>query len=89
MRVEARPILDFLNKLYPGELFEEGIVEREALAKVKSVSLDALKKTESSFKFTPKVRTEEKMVSIQYSKPRKLLGRIKNCMGKNSFLPPR
>ena len=76
MKLQARPILDFLNEMYPTELELRGVEERELLDNARVVSLSQLSKAETSFRAPPRPRKKSASVSIQYSRPRELLERI-------------
>lgn len=66
MRVLAKPIITFLNSMYPGELSEEPH-ERRIADDVKSVDLrSATNKTESSFQVTRVKTNKPQTTSIQY-----------------------
>jgi hypothetical protein len=86
MQVQARPIITFLNNLYPGEYTEDDVAERQILASARTVSLVDLPRTETMFiAKIPAKRDENRLVSIQYRKPRRLLDRIKAHLSRRSM----
>lgn len=76
MKLQARPILTFLNEMYPTELELRGVEERELLDRAQVVSLSQLSKAETSFQAPPRPRKKSATVSIQYSRPREMIERI-------------
>jgi hypothetical protein len=85
MQLQARPILNFLGSMYPSELAEEDVVEREVLLKAKSISIDKMTRRETPFKVDlelEKRKKENAPVSIQYKKPKKHIDRIRQHLKK-------
>ena len=82
MRVEARPILNFLNKLYPSDLEAEGVPERQVLKDARPVTLDKLPKTRASFKSKPRKTKKETCVNVLLKRPRAEIDKIRNALGK-------
>jgi len=86
MKIQARPVLNFLNDLYPGDLVEEGNFERGVLRDSKSVEIDEIEKKQTHFAvISPsevRKREQHDWVSIQYLKERKQIDRAKELMGK-------
>ncbi len=81
MERQAKPVLNFLTKVYPGEVEAEGIPEREALANVGSVKITELDQSNSAFRVElPKMNAEDQEVSIQFKKKAKDVSRIKQCL---------
>ena len=83
MVVQARPVITFLNNLYPGEQFPEGVLERKLLAQVQSVLISEVPKTESRFKVDlskEKSKPENRLVNISYKKSQKDIDRARECI---------
>ena len=83
MQVQARPVLDFLTKLYPGEIEADEIPEREGLRKEAAVSITKLARDERTFKFTPprpRPDRSQTLISIQYKKKRGEIEHVKSCI---------
>ncbi|MBI4032578.1 ATP-binding protein [Candidatus Berkelbacteria bacterium] len=84
MRVQARPVLNFLSKMYPPDLEEEDVAERELLLKTKSTPINHVRK-DTSFHadLDSETRTRANApVNIQYKKPRRDVERIKQHLHK-------
>jgi hypothetical protein len=83
MSVQARPVITFLNNVYPGEQLPEGVVEREALAQARPVTITQIPRKEAVFTVDleeEKTKSGNALVNIQYKKPRKAIDRIKECL---------
>lgn len=83
MRVQARPALNFLSRLYPGEIEEEGVRERHLMSKAKAVPVTQLPLKESSFQVTlrdPDVDPDAREINIQYKKTRGEIKQIQQCV---------
>lgn len=83
MQVQARPVLAFLSKLYPGEIEADEIPEREGMRKGTAVSITKLPQDDATFKFTPpqpRPDRSEKLISIQYKKKRGEIEHLKACI---------
>lgn len=85
MQIQSRPILSFFNKLYPVDIPEEDVAEREILSKARNITLSDLPKKDSVFRVAPPAPRApgSDTVRIQYSKPRKFLERIKQHLGRS------
>jgi hypothetical protein len=77
MRVQIRPILDFLNSLY-GDVPEVSEPERRALAETKPVDVQDIASRPNA-SFTAKVQREadDDLVNIQYKRTRRMINKIK------------
>ena len=83
MNVQARPVLNFLTRLYPGEVEAEGVHEREVMRKAKAVSVTELPLDDTPFEVRlpkPKKDPATDTVSIQYSKTKGDIDRIRRCV---------
>ncbi|HSW29558.1 MAG TPA: ATP-binding protein [Longimicrobiales bacterium] len=83
MQVQARPVLDFLTGLYPGEVTEDGPAEREVMTRAAPVSLKHVARRESSFKVDLEQQRQtalDRTVTIQYSRKVKDIERLKACV---------
>ena len=83
MQVQARPVLGFLSKLYPGEIEADEIPEREGMRKEATVSITKLAQGDVPFKFTPPKPPSdrsERLISIQYKKKKGEIEHVKNCI---------
>lgn len=84
MTLIARPVLNFLNDMYPSEDLEE-IAERELADRLGEIAVSDLAKTpEESFKTpdTPRTRQRRSTVTIQYKARRADVDRIKDHLGR-------
>jgi len=79
MRIQARPILDILNKFYPTEQEEEEIVQRALLLESKAVAIDKLPKKEKSFAVA-KLKTQPEDIKISYSRLRVQVDKVKRAI---------
>jgi hypothetical protein len=79
MRIQARPILDTLNKFYPSEREEEEVVQRELLFDSKALSIDRLPKKETTFAVT-KLKALPEDVVISYRRPRVQVDKVKRAI---------
>jgi len=89
MAVQGRPILTFLNNVYPGEQEAEGVPERELLAQVRSVPITQVPRQQSIFKVDLeelKRNQENVLMNVQYKKSVKELERVRRCL-KSPGLP--
>ena len=86
MKIQARPILDTLNKFYPSESEEEEVIQRELLQETKPVKIDKLAKRESGFKVKPGKR-HTLNVNILYKKPHAVVERVKRAIGNRRMSP--
>jgi hypothetical protein len=73
MRIQARPIIDYLNTMYPSELEAEGVEERELLDSAPAVTLPSLSKAETTFEVTRPARQKRTSVNIQFKRPREMV----------------
>lgn len=91
MQILSRPILDFLNDLYPGEMDPEGVLEREFLEKARRITIDQLAKKDTSFFVRglreAKIKKENRLEWIRYRKPAKDIERARTCIGKKQMSP--
>lgn len=84
MKVQARPILNFLNSMYPDEAkATDAAIERAALPDAKAVTVDKVKPRDAVFR-APRARTSAN-ISIQYSRPRKTVQKIKDHLDKPNW----
>ena len=80
----SRPILNFLNKMYPSDL-EENPIERDAAEQVQPSSLPSLVgQKERVFEATLKPR-KRSTVRVQYNAEKKHLNRVRQHLGKPSM----
>jgi len=86
MQLQARPVINFLNNMYPGEPEPEGVIEREILEKARPIPITQLR-AESSFSYDVKrkARLEEELVNIQYKKRRKDVDKIRDRVKKQKM----
>jgi hypothetical protein len=83
MWIHSRPVLDFLNDLYPSDVAQEGEPERALLRAGKAISPQQVaKRTNSEFQATVKRQSGDSLVSIQYKRPRKKIEKIKDVLGR-------
>jgi len=80
MKIQARPILDTLNKFYPSEAEEEEVIRKELLQETRAVTVDKLPKRDSAFMVRP-VRMKPTDVNILYKRPKTEVERVKKAMG--------
>jgi hypothetical protein len=76
MRVQARPVLDFFNRLYPDDPAESE-QERESFDKAKPTSAEkAASQPNTPFQAPPPKPRDDVSVKIQYSRPKKQVKKI-------------
>ena len=67
MQLISRPVISFLNKMYPDEP-KEAVAHREAAEKIQEISIQKLSNTERIFEVNPEVLKRVKdTVRVQYS----------------------
>jgi hypothetical protein len=77
MQVQARPVITFLNELYPSDIEPEGVEEARQMESSNTVGLQALSRAGSTSTFSVRRgRTVSSTVTIQYLRPRELVSRI-------------
>jgi hypothetical protein len=82
MRSQARPVLDYLNKMYQ-ETVLESEAEREVFDSGKATKpTTSAGRTNSVFTATIKPKADSEIVSIQYKRPKKEVEKIKKAIGK-------
>jgi hypothetical protein len=81
MRVQSRPILDYLNTMYPAELEAVGVEERELLDSAQVLTLPSLSKGEATFEVTRPPQKTRTHINIQYKRPRELVEMISSYLG--------
>jgi hypothetical protein len=79
MRIQARPILDTLNKFYPSEREEEEVVQRELLSDSEAVTIDRLPKKEVAFSVI-KATSQPVDVTISYKRPRAEVDKVRRAI---------
>jgi hypothetical protein len=82
MRVQARPILNFLNDWYPQDVVPSTMLEREVIHKAESVSIDKLPRAQAVFSVRRPSKKKDDTVPISYRKPRAIVEAIKKHLGK-------
>jgi hypothetical protein len=85
MRIQARPILDFLSNMYPGDLEAQGAPERRLLDSAISVSVDKLPQKNTAFTTIPPKTHEPTEVNVLLKVPRHDIERIRTWHGKPSM----
>ncbi len=81
MRVLAKPITDFLNRLYPQDTTIEARPEFEILNKAGRVSVEALaKEKNTTFLAKPKRQVEQQSARISYTKPLKDVEKVRDAL---------
>jgi len=82
MRLLSRPVLDFLNDLYP-DLKEESEPEHALLKEAMAVSPHRIAgRRNSVFLANVKKEAGDDLVSIQYKRPKKKLDKIREALGR-------
>jgi hypothetical protein len=82
MHVQARPVLDFLNRLYPADVAPDGVHERALFEQAKGTRLSGLGKQDRSFSPSrPSSKTAE-VVNIQYKKAVEQVNRARTKLGR-------
>lgn len=82
MQILAKPITNFLNRKYPGEISPDGIFEKKMHEDAQPMALDMLPKRESIFRVQPKPRKQFKVTTIIYKKLIEEVDRVKKHIGK-------
>jgi len=86
MQVQARPVIDFLNRQYPSDIPDEGVQERMLFEKARPVSLTAISKTDRAFAAPlPKLKAKAS-TKIQYFKPTAQVELVRDKLGKRLSL---
>lgn len=85
MQIQSRPVLNYLNDLYPGEVEPEGVAERELLEGVKKVEIDQVPRSDAVFRVDlgrDRDAEQDAEVSIQYRKKQSEVDLIRKCCAK-------
>lgn len=84
MQTQGRPVLDFLNRLYPGDVDADIMLQREVMGGSHSSAMDSLPKTDSAFRVKRLERIEEKdpIVNVQFRRKNSDLERIRKYFPK-------
>jgi hypothetical protein len=85
MWVLSRPILNFLNDLYP-DVSEESEPEHSVFRAAKAIAPDKIAGRKNTlWDARVKKESDDALVSIQYKRPRKKLTKIKDVIGRSSI----
>jgi len=85
MRLLTRPVLDFLNRMYPTDIQPEGVAERETLERAGAVSVETVatkKKKSASFSAKTTKKDANASVNIVYKRAKKDIDRIRRAIKK-------
>jgi hypothetical protein len=83
MWIQSRPVLDFLNDLYPSDAAEESEPERALFRAATAISPQRVaKRANTEFRATVRKQTGDTPVSIQYKRPMGKLEKIRDVLGK-------
>lgn len=86
MRLQARPVLNFLNKVYPTDTEPERVLEREALIQTKAVTIDNVDLTDRPFEAKIRVEKQPKdpdpLVNILFKRRQSDLDKIRRSVDK-------
>jgi hypothetical protein len=79
MHVQARPVISFLNALYPSDAQVDPSIQRESLSRAAAVSITALPTADRSFEFKrPPNKEPRRDVVIQFRRLKADVERIRN-----------
>lgn len=85
LRLLSRPVLDFLNDLYP-EVKEQSEPEHAVFEQAKPVAPQRIAgRGEAVFGAVVKKASDDALVSIQYKRPKRKLKQVKDALGKPSM----
>jgi hypothetical protein len=82
MKVQARPVLEFLTRAYPGDIPPEGVQERLLLDKRSTVSLNEVSRTDRVFAVPQSKAKTKQTVNVQYKKSVAQIELVKSRLGK-------
>ncbi len=85
MRLYARPVVDFLNDLYPSDAQSDPSLQRETLQDAKPASITALPVTDRSFVYAVSPRQARTDISIQFRRERADIERVRRYLGDQSM----
>ncbi len=85
MRLQARPVLNFLNDMYPSDVSADVIVERQTLGKATTIGLEEIPRIESTFSYARTPRREIEDQSIQFRRPKTQIAAIREFLGDRSM----
>lgn len=81
LQTQARKVLNFLTRVYPGEVEEARIPEREALEHVQSIKLTELSPGNSLFNVElPEPEPEDRDVNILFKRKASDVERVQECL---------
>ncbi|MEO8218993.1 MAG: hypothetical protein ABI718_18105 [Acidobacteriota bacterium] len=81
MRLYARPVLAFLNDLYPSDAQVDPSLQRSTLQEAPTATITALPAEDRAFAYTPPPRQTRSDVSIQFRRLKTDVERIKRNLG--------
>jgi hypothetical protein len=85
MWVLSRPVLDFLNDLYP-DVKEESEPEHTVFKEARAIAPQKIaSRTNTAFNANVKKGSDDDLVSIQYKRSKKKLRKIKEALGRSSM----
>ncbi len=89
MKLLSRPVLDFLNDLYPTELSEEGLQERAALNQATGTSAFGKLQEQQAFVFKQPEVEVEPVVNVQFQVSQNRIRRAGKALGLGANAPAR
>ncbi len=82
MHLNTKPIINFLNALYPSDISEEGVAEKDAYTKTSDAELVTLPKKDSKFIYVRKRAKLPPTTTISYKKRKSEVDLLKECIGR-------
>lgn len=83
MTLQARPVLEFLSRIYPGDAPVEGVQERQLLDKASPKSLDKALSANDRVFSVPRTKSKAtELIDIQYKKRRTQIDQIRGMLGR-------
>ena len=85
MKLLARPVLSELGKLYPTEVDEETIIQRELFTDSKSTPITKLSKKQSTFSLTKQEKPKAIEATISFKRLKTDVSKVKLMLGSTSM----
>jgi hypothetical protein len=81
MKLQARPVLNFLGDLYPNEVSADVVMERQTLGMATTIGLEEIPRIDASFSYVRSRQPAVQDQSIQFRRPKEQITAIKEFLG--------
>jgi hypothetical protein len=81
IKVQSRPVLNFLNDMYPSDVSADVVVERQTLGKALTIGLEDIARVDSTFTYAQPSRGPTTDQSIQFRRPKAEIAAVREFLG--------